>query len=80
MVDMELKTYIGKLERGKAAELAASLEVSPSFLSQMASGRAPVSPARCVQIERITNGAVHRRDLRNDFADIWPELAEQAAA
>jgi DNA-binding transcriptional regulator YdaS (Cro superfamily) len=36
---------------------------------------------RCVQIERATNGAVMRWDLRpDDWAAIWPELAERADA
>lgn len=78
---MDLKTYIGGLERGGAAELAAALDVSPSFLSQMASGKAPISPARSVRIEQLSNGAVRRQDTRpNDYADIWPELAEKVAA
>ena len=32
---------------------------------------------QCVPIERATNGAVTRKDLRpEDWADIWPELAQ----
>jgi DNA-binding transcriptional regulator YdaS (Cro superfamily) len=31
---------------------------------------------RCVPIERATNGAVTRKDLRpDDWQEIWPELA-----
>lgn len=31
---------------------------------------------QCVPIERETNGAVTRKDLRpNDWHEIWPELA-----
>lgn len=29
----------------------------------------------CVLIERLTNGAVNRRDLRADSHDIWEPLA-----
>jgi DNA-binding transcriptional regulator YdaS (Cro superfamily) len=33
------------------------------------------SPKACVQIERLTNGAITRRELRpHDFADHWPDL------
>ena len=33
------------------------------------------SPVNCVQIERATNGAVKRWDLRpDDWREIWPEL------
>lgn len=39
------------------------------------------SPANCVAIERATDGAVTRRDLRpDDWRDIWPELAEAGSA
>lgn len=32
---------------------------------------------RCVVIERLTQGAITRRDLRpRDWQQIWPELAE----
>jgi len=72
---MNLKTYITEGRRGTAASLAAVLGVSPSYLSQMASGDAPVSPERCVEIEVATNGDVTRRDLRpEDWQRIWPEL------
>ena len=38
-------------------------------------------PAHCVAIERATNGAVTRRDLRpDDWHLIWPELAKSRKA
>lgn len=40
-------------------------------------GRKP-SPANCVAIERATGGAVTRRDLRDDWHLIWPELLKDA--
>jgi DNA-binding transcriptional regulator YdaS (Cro superfamily) len=70
---MKLRDYLSA-ERGSSARLAAQLEVSPSFLSQMAAGDAAISPARCVLIEKYTEGAVTRRDLRSDWMDIWPEI------
>lgn len=73
---MELRKYIDTLERGKAKELAEVLEVSSSYLSQMASGKTAISPARCVDIEIATNRIVTRKDLRpNDWFKIWPELS-----
>ncbi|MDU6539281.1 YdaS family helix-turn-helix protein [Mixta calida] len=73
---MELRKYIESLERGKAKELAEALDVSSSYLSQMASGRTAISPARCVDIENATNRVVTRKDLRpNDWFKIWPELS-----
>lgn len=72
---MDLKTFIACGERGTASRLAAKLGVSPSFLSQMAGGSAPISPERCVEIELATARQVTRRDLRPvDWQKIWPEL------
>ena len=72
---MDLKNYIDSLERGKAKELAASLGISSSYLSQMASGKTAISPSRCVEIEMATGGCVSRKDLRPyDWLKIWPEL------
>lgn len=72
---MKLKDYIEQLERGGAAKLAKELGVSKSYLSQLASGAAPISPARCVEIEQLTNGVVTRKDMHpDDWQKIWPEL------
>ncbi|MNL26837.1 helix-turn-helix protein [compost metagenome] len=74
---MDLKTYINSSPRGTAASLAKAIGVSPSYLSQMASGLSPISAERCVAIERETLGAVRRKDLMPDCWDrIWPELKE----
>lgn len=72
---MKLSDYI-RAERGNGVALAGALSVSPSYLSQLAAPDATVSPARCVEIEKATQGAVTRRDLRpDDWMAIWPELA-----
>lgn len=73
---MNLQTYINQ-ERGTATQLAGELGVSISYLSQMASGVAAISPQRAVQIEKATKGVVHRCDLRpKDWKEIWPELTQ----
>ena len=73
---MDLKTYF-RSESLAAKKLAKALDISPSHLSQMASGKTPVSPARAVQIENATCGAVTRRDLYPDsWERIWPELRD----
>lgn len=72
---MDLKNYIS-VERGRAATLAARINVSPSYLSQLVGGSSAISPERCVEIERATDGEVTRKDLRpDDWEKIWPELA-----
>jgi DNA-binding transcriptional regulator YdaS (Cro superfamily) len=71
---MDLKAYISG-DRGRASRLARALNVSPSYLSQMASGTAPISPERCVAIWEQTEGLVTRQELRpDDWHRIWPEL------
>lgn len=72
---MDLRTYISTSELGTSKTLAESLGVSKSFMSQMISGKAPISIERCVEIEEATSGVVTRKDLRpNDWQKIWPEL------
>ncbi|WP_455275114.1 YdaS family helix-turn-helix protein [Ralstonia thomasii] len=74
---MDLKTYVSTAGRGTASRLADLLGVSRSYLAQMSSGASPISAERCVAIERATDGAVTRKDLRpNDWHLIWPELAD----
>lgn len=72
-----LRQFLDGLPRGGATALAGRLRVHPVYLSQLAArqnGREP-SPELCVSIERATDGAVTRRDLRPDDWDrIWPEL------
>lgn len=74
---MTLSEYL-KAERGRLASLARAIGAPISNTSEWASGRRPVPIERCADIERITNGAVTRRDLRpDDWQRIWPELAQQ---
>ncbi|WP_313074930.1 transcriptional regulator [Melaminivora sp.] len=66
---------------GSQRALAQALGVAAVNISQWtrhggAKGR-PVPPKQCVRIERLTSGQVKRQQLRpDDWADIWPELAE----
>ena len=75
---MKLNEYIS-VERGNAARLATALGVGISYVSQLASGHRAVSPARAVQIETFTNGVVSRKELRDDWQQIWPEAGEATA-
>ena len=61
---------------GGQAAMAAQLGISPAQVNQWCKGSRPVPLEYCVAIERATNGAVTRQDLRpDDWAAIWPELA-----
>lgn len=82
---MTLLEYTAKLPRGGQVEMAKQLGISTVYLSQLIvrrDGREP-SAELAVKIERHTQGAVTRRELRpNDWHQIWPELeqAEQRVA
>ena len=57
------------------ADLARSISVAPSLVSQWKNEVRPIPTDRCASIEIATNGAVTRRDLRPDnWHLIWPEL------
>lgn len=52
--------------------------LTEGYLRRACSASVKMFPNRCVAIERATNGAVTRKDLRpHDWRDIWPELAEK---
>lgn len=70
---MKLSDYLSV--HGGKTTLARAIGAQPQLVWQWATGVRPVPIARCMSIERVTHGAVTRRDLRpGDWADIWPEL------
>lgn len=75
----KLKNWLDE-ESGRRAELARILSVPQSFVSKLASGERPIPIHHMAAIEVFTDGAVTRRDMRpEDFAHIWPELADTKA-
>lgn len=77
---MKLDEWL-RARQGRPKELALSLGVSGSLVAHWAVGRKAVSAERCVPIERFTEGAVRRWDLRpDDWAAVWPELIGAAGA
>lgn len=60
--------------------LAAKSETSAGHLQNIAYGYRPCSPELAVLLERNTDNAVTRRDLRpTDWLAIWPELERRKA-
>lgn len=80
-IEPGLRAYVAALPRGGVSALADRIGVHPVYLSQLAAaqdGRRP-SPQLAVAIERATEGAVTRRELRpDDWWLIWPELIDEA--
>ncbi|MDR9108984.1 transcriptional regulator [Burkholderia multivorans] len=75
---MDILTYLS-IRNTSQADFAKALGVSQGLVCQWIKKRRPVAADRCVSIERVTGGAVGRRDLRpDDWHLIWPELAEPA--
>lgn len=75
---MDLNRYLKSPGAMSVGQLRAAIGVkSDAQIRQWQHGyadRVP-SPEYCVAIERATNGAVSRRDLRpDDWYRIWPEL------
>lgn len=77
---MQLKEYFATEGRGKQKDLAEFLKVSVSYMSQMVSGSTSISEERCVLIEKFTDGKVSRKDLRDNWSAIWPELVDKNKA
>jgi DNA-binding transcriptional regulator YdaS (Cro superfamily) len=65
-------------ERGRAAALARAIDVKPAQIGKWVKGVRPIPTKKCVRIERVTAGQVTRRELRADWAEIWPELERRA--
>ena len=74
---MTLQEYI-YVKRGNATRLAAFLEITLTYLSQMASGKRAISTERAVLIESFTKKVVSREEMFPDsWQDKWPELAKR---
>lgn len=63
-----------KLERGRAAGLAACLGIPASLVSKMGAGKKKVPLDHCPYIEDFTQGAVTCEELRPDRADYFSRL------
>ncbi len=77
---MKLNEYLDK-EKISQSAFAEVVGVTQGMVYQWIGGHRPISPEKCVLIEKATNKKVTRKDLRpNDWELIWPELADKKAA
>lgn len=77
---MKLNEYLDKQEISQSS-FATKIGVTQGMVYQWLTRSRPVSPEKCVAIEKETNGKVSRKDLRpDDWELIWPELAKKKAA
>ena len=64
---------------GGVGLLAQSIGVTQTVISNWRARGGSVPAIHCAAIERATNGAVTRKDLRpDDWGRIWPELVDAA--
>lgn len=76
---MTFKNHLSGLNLVHRASLAQECKTTLGHLQNVAYGYRTPSPILSLAIERATNGAVTRRDLRpDDWHLIWPELATEA--
>lgn len=64
---MTLHEYFKDKKRGAKDALAKDLGITRTWMSQIINGRQVCSPELAVEIERITGGAVTRKELRPDL-------------
>jgi DNA-binding transcriptional regulator YdaS (Cro superfamily) len=64
---MTLQEYFADKKRGAKDALAKDLGITRTWMSQLISGRHLCSPELAVEIERLTQGAVTRKELRPDL-------------
>ena len=64
---MTLQEYFNDKKRGSKDALARELGITRTWMSQLINGRQVCSPELAVEIERLTSGAVTRKDLRPDL-------------
>lgn len=77
---MNIQDYLKAFEITQT-KFADDIGVSVSMVGQWISNHRPVTPEKCVAIEKLTNGKVSRKDLRpDDWQLIWPELSTKKAA
>ena len=78
MCIMKLSSYMKTLDSNGKRDFAASVGTTVSNLTQIAGGHTLAGPKLCVRIEQRSFGAVTRPELRDDWAEIWPELKRKA--
>jgi DNA-binding transcriptional regulator YdaS (Cro superfamily) len=77
---MDLKSFMAGLDTAQRKELADACDTSTGHLQNVMYGYRTCAPELAVRLERITVGAITRKDMRpDDWQDIWPELAAPIA-
>jgi DNA-binding transcriptional regulator YdaS (Cro superfamily) len=74
--DMDLKTYLSPLSLDQREAFAKRCGTTRGHMQNVAYGKT-CAPALATAIERETEGAVKRQDMRpSDYWRIWPDLPQ----
>jgi DNA-binding transcriptional regulator YdaS (Cro superfamily) len=71
--DMELKAFLSPMSPEQREAFADLCGSSAGHLRNICYGKS-CAPALAVAIEKLSDGLVTRKELRDDWRDIWPEL------
>ena len=75
---MNLRTYLNGLPPNEQADFAARCGTSLGYLRKAISINQRLGHTLCVSIERESGKRVTRQELRTDWQQCWPELANAA--
>lgn len=73
----KLLAYLNSLPIGERKTFADRCGTTEGYLRKACSTKQRIGAGICVQIERESGGQVTRKDLRDDWILIWPELSQE---
>jgi DNA-binding transcriptional regulator YdaS (Cro superfamily) len=76
----KLIEYLNGLGKESRADFASRCGTSEGYMRKARSAKQKFRSELCVRIERQSNGAVTRQDLRDDWAEVWPELIPEPSS
>ena len=76
----KLRLFINSLDCDAQSAFALSCGTSIGYIRKAISVGAKLNPVLSVAIERESSGNVTRKDLHDNWMDIWPELVPDRAA
>jgi DNA-binding transcriptional regulator YdaS (Cro superfamily) len=73
----KLITFLNSLDKAQRTDFASRCGTSEGYMRKARSTGQKFRCELCVRIEQESNGEVRRQDLREDWADVWPELTDK---
>lgn len=74
---MDLRKFLSGMPADQREAFALNCRTTLGHLRNVMYGYRPCGVDTAVLIERHSQGAVTRQELRQDWADLWPELEKQ---